>query len=111
STPQVALESLAQPVLGEQHVPLVSAASTKQLRRMLDPGREAYQLDAALYLEVTGTCSFFYLTQKADGVVVDMRETIDYTTQEKKRRELLAAALGSNDGNQHAVTGRVPESR
>lgn len=110
NTPQEALESIPQDDVDNRRIRLVLAASTRQLRRMLLPGKEACQVDAALYLEVADSCPFYHLTWEEDegAGAIDITSNIPHTGS---RDVMVAAALGSSDGREHALVASVPQSR
>ncbi|CAM9286968.1 unnamed protein product, partial [Sphacelaria rigidula] len=53
TTPREAVYSIPQEILDQQCTRMVLIASNRQIRRLVEPGREACQPEAALYLEVS----------------------------------------------------------
>lgn len=104
-----ALKSIPQNVIDERFIRLVLVVSTRQLKCMLDPGREACRSEATPYLEVVDTCPLYYLAwaaKRARGTM-QIKSNIPHNGP---RDFLIAAATGRENGKKHAVIASVPGS-
>ncbi|CAN0048050.1 unnamed protein product, partial [Sphacelaria rigidula] len=108
--PREAVDSMPQEILHQQCIRLVLVASNRQLRRLVEPGREVCHPEAALYLEVSDTCPFYHLEWDTggEGVVMGITSKIPHNGP---RDSYITAAIGGADGTQHAVIASVQESR
>ncbi|CAM9558387.1 unnamed protein product, partial [Sphacelaria rigidula] len=67
NTPREAMYSIPQEILHQQCTRMVLVASNRQLGRLVEPGREACQPEAALYLKIADTCPFYHLEWDTGG--------------------------------------------
>ena len=104
-TREEAINSLSAKEKEEQLVSLILVAGNRQLKAILDPGREICRPQAALYLRIAESCPMYYITWERDGVEGGI-EVVSRLHQKGKREEMLDAVRACS-GKKCYLIGRV----
>ena len=104
-TPSEAINSLSDDER-EEHIRLILVAGTRQLRAMLEPGREVCHHQAALYLRVSETCPLYYLAWERGSAETSEMSIVSRVPQRGKRKAMFDSLKNINS-ERYAVVGLV----
>ena len=108
-TPQDAIASLSEEEKRDQFVRLIRVANNRQLKTLLEAGKELCAPKAELYIRVSSTCPLYWITWEmdchADGI-----EIVSQFPGRATRSTMLHLLSGVNADN-HPVVGRVCKRR
>ena len=110
-SPKDALKSLSVDEREDQLVRLIQIADNKQLKAMLEVGKELCQPKAALYLRVAESCPFYYMTWEEGKPRDEMKIHVSIPKASSGRQSLLQAFENSKDGTKHPVCAKVGRGR